>query len=119
MKEVATEAVEMAEVKVAAETVVAARREVMEEAVKAVGKAAAARAEGKEEVGKEEGRAVAVKAGAGVGAERAAVREAVREFGIEFLNQTSMFQNFAKSVGYSKNEGETAANLHLRIGYRF
>lgn len=26
---------------------------------------------------------------------------------------------FAKSVGYSKNEGETAANLYLRIGYRF
>jgi len=26
---------------------------------------------------------------------------------------------FAKNAGYSKNEGETAANLHLRIGYRF
>lgn len=26
---------------------------------------------------------------------------------------------FAESVGYSKNEGEAAANLHLRIGYRF
>jgi hypothetical protein len=26
---------------------------------------------------------------------------------------------FAKSVGYTKNEGETAANIHLRIGYRF
>jgi hypothetical protein len=26
---------------------------------------------------------------------------------------------FAKSVGYAKNEGETAANIHLRIGYRF
>ncbi|MCF6142370.1 hypothetical protein L1S34_13820 [Flavobacterium sp. K77] len=26
---------------------------------------------------------------------------------------------FAKSIGYSKNEAETAANLHLRIGYRF
>ena len=26
---------------------------------------------------------------------------------------------FAKSVGYTKNEGETAANVHLRIGYRF
>lgn len=26
---------------------------------------------------------------------------------------------FAESAGYSKNEGEAAANLHLRIGYRF
>ncbi len=26
---------------------------------------------------------------------------------------------FAKSAGYSKNEGEVAVNLHLRIGYRF
>jgi len=26
---------------------------------------------------------------------------------------------FAKSVGYSENEGEIALNLHLRIGYRF
>ena len=26
---------------------------------------------------------------------------------------------FAKRVGYTKNEGETAANVHLRIGYRF
>ncbi len=26
---------------------------------------------------------------------------------------------FAKSVGYLKNEGEAALNLHLRIGYRF
>lgn len=26
---------------------------------------------------------------------------------------------FAKSIGYLKNEGESALNLHLRIGYRF
>ena len=26
---------------------------------------------------------------------------------------------FAKSAGYAENEGETAVNLHLRIGYRF
>lgn len=26
---------------------------------------------------------------------------------------------FAENAGYSKNEGEAAANLHLRIGYRF
>ena len=27
--------------------------------------------------------------------------------------------SFAKSAGYSENEGDVAANLHLRIGYRF
>ena len=27
--------------------------------------------------------------------------------------------SFAKSAGFSENEGEAAANLHLRIGYRF
>lgn len=26
---------------------------------------------------------------------------------------------FAKRAGYSQNEGDTAANLHLRVGYRF
>ncbi len=26
---------------------------------------------------------------------------------------------FAKNVGYSKNEGQAAMNIHLRIGYRF
>lgn len=26
---------------------------------------------------------------------------------------------FAKSAGYSEDEGEVAANLHLRVGYRF
>ncbi|CAM4318520.1 hypothetical protein [Zobellia nedashkovskayae] len=27
--------------------------------------------------------------------------------------------NFAKSAGYSRNQGEAAANLHARVGYRF
>lgn len=46
-----------------------------------------------------------------------------RNLGKHFTYETGIGIGYryiiAKSVGYLKNEGEVAANLHLRIGYRF